>query len=72
MEEIDLINRDRKDLNKSLLNEISFVLAEPDAIHSCDRYLLIFLNFEFISCLFNSKWYPVESVENSNIKTLFS
>jgi hypothetical protein len=50
MEEIDLEIRDRKDLNKSLLNEISFVLAEP-SIHSCDWYLLIFTNFDFISSL---------------------
>jgi hypothetical protein len=55
MEEIDSENRDRKDLNKSLLNEISFVLAEPDVIHSCDWYLLIHLNFKFISSLFNFK-----------------
>jgi hypothetical protein len=50
MEEIDLENRDRKDLSKSLLNEISFVLAEPN-IHSCDWYLLIFPNFGFVSSL---------------------
>ncbi len=36
MDNIDLINRDRKDINGFLLVENNCVLGEPNTIHSCD------------------------------------
>ena len=39
MDDIDLVNRDSKNLNEFLSNDNNHVLGEPDFIHSCDWYV---------------------------------